>query len=124
MRHSAFYTTVVPHGRTQRITEAIYFLRDDVARPLRVEQLADTPQMSPSSFYQHFKLLTSLTPIQYQKQLRLLEARRLMGEGGANVTGAAYRVGYESVSQFSREYARMFGTPPKRDIADLQAVLA
>jgi transcriptional regulator GlxA family with amidase domain len=70
MRHSAFYTTVVPHGRTQRITEAIYFLRDDVARPLRVEQLADTAQMSPSSFYQHFKLLTSLTPIQYQKQLR------------------------------------------------------
>ena len=65
-----------------------------------------------------------MTPIQYQKQLRLLEARRLMVEDGANVTGAAYRVGYESVSQFSREYARMFGTPPKRDITDLQAVSA
>jgi len=115
---------VSPNGRTQRIAEAICLLRDDIARPIRIGQLADTAQMSPSSFYQHFKLLTSLTPIQYQKQLRLLEARRLMVEGGANVTGAAYRVGYESVSQFSREYARMFGTPPKRDIADLQVVLA
>jgi AraC-like DNA-binding protein len=113
---------VSPNGRTQRIAEAICLLRDDIARPIRIEQLADTAQMSPSSFYQHFKLLTSLTPIQYQKQMRLLEARRLMVEDGANVTGAAYRVGYESVSQFSREYARMFGTPPKRDIADLQAV--
>ena len=113
---------VSPNGRTQRIAEAICLLRDDIARPIRIEQLADTAQMSSSSFYQHFKLLTSLTPIQYQKQLRLLEARRLMVEGGANVTGAAYRVGYESVSQFSREYARMFGTPPKRDIADRQAV--
>ena len=74
--------------------------------------------------FRSFKLLTSLTPIQYQKQLRLLEARRLMVEDGASVTGSAYRVGYESVSQFSREYARMFGTPPKRDIADLQAALA
>jgi AraC-like DNA-binding protein len=115
---------VSPNGRTQRIAEAICFLRDDIARPIRIEQLADSAQMSPSSFYQHFKLLTSLTPIQYQKQLRLLEARRLMVEGGANVTGAAYRVGYESVSQFSREYARMFGAPPKRDIADLRAVSA
>jgi len=113
-----------PKGRTQRITEAISLLRKDIARPIRIEQLADTAQMSPSSFYQHFKLLTSLTPIQYQKQMRLLEARRLMVETGANVTGAAYRVGYESLSQFSREYARMFGTPPKRDIAELQAVSA
>ncbi|WP_158907040.1 AraC family transcriptional regulator [Burkholderia sp. L27(2015)] len=113
-----------PNSRTQRIAEAIWLLRDDIARPIRIEQLADTAQMSPSSFYQHFKLLTSLTPIQYQKQLRLLEARRLMVEDGANVTGAAYRVGYESVSQFSREYARMFGTSPKRDITDLQAASA
>jgi AraC-like DNA-binding protein len=113
---------VSPNSRTQRIAEAICLLRDDITRPIRIEQLADTAQMSPSSFHQHFKLLTSLTPIQYQKQMRLLEARRLMVEDGANVTGAAYRVGYESVSQFSREYARMFGTPPKRDIADLQAV--
>jgi AraC-like DNA-binding protein len=111
-----------PNGRTQRIAEAICLLRGDIARPVRIGQLADTAQMSPSSFYQHFKFLTSMTPIQYQKQLRLLEARRLMIENGVNVTGAAYRVGYESISQFSREYARMFGTPPKRDIAVLQAV--
>lgn len=115
---------VSPNGRMQRIAEAIGLLRSDIARPVRIEQLASTVRMSPSSFYQHFKLLTSLTPIQYQKQLRLLEARRLMVEDGASVTGSAYRVGYESVSQFSREYARMFGTPPKRDIADLQAALA
>jgi AraC-like DNA-binding protein len=115
---------VSPNGRMQRIAEAIGLLRSDIARPIRIEQLANTVQMSPSSFYQHFKLLTSLTPIQYQKQLRLLEARRLMVEDGASVTRSAYRVGYESVSQFSREYTRMFGTPPKRDIADLQAALA
>jgi AraC-like DNA-binding protein len=115
---------VSPNSRTQRIAEAICLLRDDIARSIRIEQLAAMAQMSPSSFYQHFKLLTSLTPIQYQKQLRLLEARRLMAEAGANVTSAAYQVGYESVSQFSREYARMFGTPPKRDIAGLQAVSA
>jgi AraC-like DNA-binding protein len=111
---------VSPNSRTQRIAEAIHFLRSDITRRICIEQLADTAQMSLSSFYQHFKLLTSLTPIQYQKQMRLLEARRLMIEAGANVTGAAYRVGYESVSQFSREYARMFGIPPKRDMADLQ----
>ncbi|NPT57691.1 AraC family transcriptional regulator [Paraburkholderia elongata] len=113
-----------PHGYTQRIANAIRLLHDDIARPFRIEQLADVAQMSPSSFYQHFKSLTSLTPIQYQKQLRLLEARRLMLTDGANVTGAAYRVGYESISQFSREYARMFGTPPKRDIAELQTAFA
>jgi AraC-like DNA-binding protein len=113
-----------PNGRTRRIAEAICLLRNDVALPIRIDQLAEAAQMSPSSFYQHFKLLTSLTPIQYQKQMRLLEARRLMVEDGANVTGAAYQVGYESLSQFSREYARMFGTPPKRDITELRTTLA
>ena len=71
--------------------------------------------MSASSFHQHFKALTSMTPLQYQKQLRLLEARRLMLADGANVSSAAYQVGYESASQFSREYSRMFGAAPKRD---------
>ncbi len=77
--------------------------------------------MSASSFHQHFKALTSMTPLQYQKQLRLLEARRLLIDGGANVAHAAYRVGYESASQFSREYARMFGQPPKRDTNEFRA---
>jgi AraC-like DNA-binding protein len=76
--------------------------------------------MSPSSFHQHFKMLTSMTPLQYQKQLRLLEARRLMVTDGFNAANAAYEVGYESASQFSREYTRMFGTPPKRDVTDMK----
>jgi AraC-like DNA-binding protein len=77
--------------------------------------LAQAAGMSASSFHQHFKALTSMTPLQYQKQLRLLEARRLMLADGANVSSAAYQVGYESASQFSREYSRMFGAAPKRD---------
>jgi len=113
----------LPSEPTQRIAEAIHLLREDIARPVRVEQLAAAANMSPSSFHQHFKTLTSMTPLQYQKQLRLLEARRLMLAGEANAAGAAYRVGYESASQFSREYARTFGAPPRRDmaVAKLQA---
>ncbi len=78
--------------------------------------------MSLSSFHQHFKTVTSMTPLQYQKQLRLLEARRLMAADGANVSSAAYRVGYESASQFSREYSRMFGAAPKRDAMELRTL--
>jgi AraC-like DNA-binding protein len=86
-----------------------------------VEQLAAAARMSASSFHQHFKMLTSMSPLQYQKQLRLLEARRLMVADGINAANAAYRVGYESASQFSREYARMFGTPPKKDALEHRA---
>jgi AraC-like DNA-binding protein len=111
----------LPDGHTQRITEAIYLLRDDFARPIRIEQLAAAARMSPSSFHQHFRALTSMTPLQYQKHLRLLEARRLMVAGRANVMRAAYQVGYESTSQFSREYARMFGVPPRRDAAGIKS---
>ena len=88
-------------------------LRDKFDQPVRMEELADAARMSPSSFYQHFRTLTSMTPLQYQKQLRLLEARRRMLADEVNVESAAFGVGYESASQFSREYARMFGTPPK-----------
>jgi AraC-like DNA-binding protein len=111
----------LPDSHTRRITEAIYLLRDNFARPIRVEELAAAARMSLSSFHQHFKTLTSMTPLQYQKQLRLLEARRLMMADGANVSSAAYRVGYESASQFSREYSRMFGAAPKRDAMELRA---
>jgi AraC-like DNA-binding protein len=79
--------------------------------------------MSPSTFHRQFKALTSLTPLQYQKQLRLLEARRLMISCAANVETASFEVGYESASQFSREYARMFGIPPKRDATALQVAI-
>jgi AraC-like DNA-binding protein len=111
---------VLPDGQTRRIADAIHLLRDHFTEPLRIEQLAAAARMSPSSFHQHFKTLTSMTPLQYQKQMRLLEARRLMVAGSANVESAAYQVGYESASQFSREYTRMFGAPPKRDVAEMR----
>lgn len=114
----------LPGSHTLRIAEAISLLRDNFARCVRVEQLASTAKMSPSSFHQHFKALTSMTPLQYQKQLRLLEARRLMLAEGINVSSAAYQVGYESASQFSREYSRMFGAAPKRDAMELKGARA
>ncbi len=103
---------------------AIHALRDRFAEPVRIEDLALTAQMSPSAFHRQFKLLTSMTPLQYQKQLRLLEARRLMVTEAVNVETAAFQVGYESASQFSREYSRMFGAPPRRDIAAMRAIAA
>ncbi len=111
----------LPGSRTRRVADAIHLLRDNFTAPVRVEQLAAAAKMSPSSFHQHFKMLTSMSPLQYQKQLRLLEARRLMVADGLNAANAAYQVGYESASQFSREYARMFGTPPKRDALEHRA---
>ena len=113
---------VLPNSRTRRLSEAIQTLRNNFTRHIRIEELADVAHMSPSSFHQHFKTLTSMTPLQYQKQLRLLRARHLMTDGKINVSDAAYQVGYESASQFSREYARMFGTPPKRDALELKAM--
>jgi AraC-like DNA-binding protein len=88
---------------------------------MRIEELAAIAQMSPSAFHRQFKALTAMSPLQYQKQLRLLEARRLMVAEGANVETAAFAVGYESPSQFSREYSRMFGAPPRRDVTGLRA---
>ncbi|HRE43475.1 MAG TPA: AraC family transcriptional regulator [Terricaulis sp.] len=110
-------------SHTRRIADAIYFLRQNFTRPLRVEDMAEAARMSASSFHHHFKLLTAMTPLQFQKELKLLEARRLMVTQSTSVTSAAYQVGYESVSQFSREYARMFGAPPKRDIAALKNII-
>lgn len=109
-----------PESNAARVAKALYLMHEDVARTLRVEQLAEAARMSPSSFHQHFKAMTSMTPLQFQKQLRLLEARRLMVTEDANVTEAAYQVGYESASQFSREYSRMFGVAPKRDVMNQQ----
>lgn len=106
-----------PDGPAQRVARAVAMLRRDFARPLRVERLADLAGMSPSSFYQHFRAVTSLSPMQFQKQLRLIEARRLMLAEGRNASTAAFVVGYESVPQFSREYRRMFGLPPAQETA-------
>jgi AraC-like DNA-binding protein len=100
----------------QRIAAVIQRLRTDFAKPLRVETLAELAHMSPSSFHQHFKAATAMSPLQYQKRIRLVEARRLMLSDSVNAAQAAYRVGYESISQFSREYARLFGAPPRLDV--------
>ncbi|MCF6431498.1 AraC family transcriptional regulator [Leisingera sp. MMG026] len=96
-----------------RISKAIAMLRDRYKAPLPVADLAAAAGMSQSSFHEHFKTLTSTTPLQYQKELRLMEARRLLISGGTSVAAAAYDVGYESPTQFSREYARKFGVPPR-----------
>jgi AraC-like DNA-binding protein len=101
----------------QRIAEAIRWLKDHVAEPLRIETLAKKVGMGPSALHLHFKNITAMSPLQYQKQLRLQEARRLMLGEGLDAAQAAFRVGYESPSQFSREYRRLFGAPPRQDVA-------
>lgn len=104
----------------QRIAEVIKRLKADFTSPLRVENLALAANMSASSFHRHFRAITSMSPLQYQKQLRLLSARQMMLIENVDASQAAYQVGYESASQFSREYARMFGAPPIRDIERLR----
>jgi len=99
------------------VARAIGHIRGDISSPIAVPDLARRVGMSASSFHKHFKAVTATTPLQYQKELRLLEARRLLRTGGASVTTAAYDVGYESPSQFSREYVRKFGVPPSQDLA-------
>jgi AraC-like DNA-binding protein len=115
-------------SKMQRIAEVIQVIKTDLTRSMRVEDLADRANMSASSFHHHFKTVTSMSPLQYQKQLRLLEARRLMLAENSTATIAAVgvasqnenRVGYESTSQFSREYSRMFGAPPMGDVKRLR----
>ncbi len=104
-----------PDGHVQRVARAVAVLRAGFAQPLRIAHLAAVAGMSPSAFHQRFRTVTSLSPLQFQKQLRLIEARRLMLSDGATSSSAAFAVGYESVSQFTREYARMFGLPPVRE---------
>ncbi len=106
----------------QRIAQAIQHIKTNFTQSLRIEDLADRANMSPSSFHHHFKQVTSMSPLQYQKQLRLLEARRLMLVEKSTAANAANLVGYESPSQFSREYSRMFGAPPIQDIVGLAKI--
>jgi AraC-like DNA-binding protein len=96
-------------------------LRAGFAERIPIERLAAAAGMSPSTFHQQFRATTSLSPLQFQKQLRLHEARRLMLAEGLNATRAAFAVGYESASQFSRDYARFFGAPPRRDVQEARA---
>ncbi|NMF57956.1 AraC family transcriptional regulator [Pseudanabaena yagii GIHE-NHR1] len=107
-------------GNTHQIARAVDRLRKDFNQPLRIESIAQELGMSVSSFHHHFKAITAMSPLQFQKQLRLQEARRLMLGQNLDATSAAYRVGYDDSSHFSREYKRLFGTPPMRDVERLR----
>ncbi|CAN7301192.1 AraC family transcriptional regulator [Phenylobacterium sp. LjRoot225] len=107
-------------SRSSQVRRAIAWIRDNYAEPLRVGSLAALAGMSPASFHRHFKAATAMSPLQFQKSLRLQHARRLL-LGAHDATQAAYAVGYESASQFSREYARLFGAPPSRDAQRLRS---
>jgi len=102
-------------SKVYKISHAIFRLKSELSEELDVTALAKTASMSRSAFFNHFKEVTAMSPIQYQKRLRLLEARRLLTEEGETAEGSAFKVGYKSPSQFSREYSRMFGNSPLRD---------
>jgi AraC-like DNA-binding protein len=114
---------VVAGSPSQQIARAVAWLKQNFAQPLQGDDLADRAHMSPSTFRQHFRALTGVSPLQYQKQLRLQEARQLMLNQELDAGSAGGRVGYESASQFSREYRRLFGAPPQRDIARMRTRL-
>ena len=115
-----FVDLVQGDGGTHRIVRAIEWLKQRYAAPLRIEELAEAVHMSLSALHHRFKAVTAMSPLQYQKHLRLHEARRLMFTDGIECATAGYRVGYESPSQFSREYRRLFGAPPSLEIARLR----
>lgn len=100
---------------SSRIAKAVAWIRTHYSETIRIEKLASLCAMAPSTFHQHFRSITSITPLQYQKRIRLNEARRLMISEGNSASEAAFAVGYESVQQFTREYKRLFGAPPARD---------
>jgi AraC-like DNA-binding protein len=106
--------------QSHRTAKAIVWIAANYARPLRVEELADLASMGVSTLHHHFRMLTAMSPLQYQKQLRLQSARNLMLNNGLDAASAAFEVGYESATQFNREYSRFFGQPPMRDIRNLR----
>lgn len=112
------------NSQAQRIARAIQWLKSNYNQPFHIEEVARAAYMSPSGLHHHFKTVTAMSPLQYQKHLRLHEARRLMLNEGVDATSAGYQVGYESPSQFSREYRRLFGAPPVRDISHLRSIPA
>jgi len=109
-------------SQSHQIARAIDWLKGNFTRPLRIDDLATQVNMSTSTFHHHFRALTAMSPLQYQKRLRLDEARRLMLTERLDAASAAFQVGYESSSQFSREYNRLFGAPPLRDITNLRQI--
>ncbi|MBL8992083.1 MAG: helix-turn-helix domain-containing protein, partial [Spirochaetia bacterium] len=112
-------------SQSHQIARAIAWLKENYSKTLRIDDLAAQFEMSASTFHHHFRAVTAMSPLQYQKWLRLYEARRLMLAENEDATTASFQVGYESPSQFSREYSRLFGASPVRDVASLkQTVLS
>jgi len=108
-------------SRLSQVSRAIEWLRRNYAQPLRIESLARIANLSPSTFHRHFKAVTAMSPLQFQKRIRLQEARYRLLAQQSDVTHIGFAVGYESPSQFSREYSRLFGAPPGRDAAELRS---
>jgi AraC-like DNA-binding protein len=109
-------------SQSHQVARAIYWLKGNFTQPLRIDDLATQVNMSTSTFHHHFRAVTAMSPLQYQKWLRLYEARRLMLTENQDATTAAFQVGYESPSQFSREYSRLFGASPLRDVTNLRQI--
>ncbi|RII34044.1 AraC family transcriptional regulator [Clostridium chromiireducens] len=114
-----FYNNMLLHNEALSINKAINYIKSNYKNSLSVEEIARVCNMSMSTLYHKFKVITTLSPIQYQKQLRLQEARRILLSGGVDVTRTALEVGYESMTQFNREYKRLFGLPPLKDIKNI-----
>lgn len=103
----------IASSQNNKIVKVISYLKENYNQKISINHLAEMVNMSPATFHRHFKMVTTLSPIQYQKSLRLLEAARILQYENINVSETAFRVGYESVSQFTREYKRMFNSTPK-----------
>jgi AraC-like DNA-binding protein len=112
---------LMPESRLSQVNRAIAWIRQHYDKPFSIEQVAREARMSTSSLHEHFREVTAMSPLQYQKQLRLQEARRLILAEALDAASAAHRVGYDSPSQFSREYRRLFGAPPIQDVSRLKA---
>ena len=106
--------------QSHRTAKAITWIKTNYAKPLRVEELAEVAGMAISTLHHHFRALTAMSPLQYQKQIRLQAARALMLADDVDAATVAFKVGYESASQFNREYSRLFGQPPLRDVRNLR----
>jgi AraC-like DNA-binding protein len=119
-----FRETIIAGTQSHRIAKAIEWLRDNYMRPIRIEELASLAGMGVSTLHHHFRAMTAMSPLQFQKHLRLHEARRMLLTESVDATTAAVRVGYESATQFNREYKRSFGAPPMRDISSSLAAIA
>ncbi|UYL08852.1 AraC family transcriptional regulator [Bdellovibrio sp. SKB1291214] len=117
---SAIRQVVSSGSKMHQVSKALFQLKSDLHQPIDVNELAKVASMSRSAFFKHFKEVTAMSPIQYQKRLRLLEAKRLMMDENETAESSAFKVGYKSASQFSREYSRMFGKAPLKDVTALK----